>query len=194
METSKHIKIVKLDNENKDFLDQISELFISTNPNAIISILGKDFVKEFISNFYKLEDRNIYLGVYKNKVVAYIFYLHNINEIKNIKINYLNVLIICLKRPLLLTKLIKKIRKNKFRKSFNNETGYLMYLGVKKDFQRTGLGKNLIHNTVKLLPNSVKQLITDTKTKEVEIFFQKNGFTTLSSTENSFYLMKRALN
>lgn len=194
METSKHIKVVKLDNENKDFLDQISELFISTNPNAIISILGKDFVKEFISNFYKLEDRNIYLGVYKNKVVAYVFYLHNINEIKNIKINYLNVLIICLKRPLLLTKLIKKIRKNKFRKSFNNETGYLMYLGVKKDFQRTGLGKNLIHNTIKLLPNSVKQLITDTKMKEVEIFFQKNGFTTLSSTENSFYLMKRALN
>lgn len=194
MDTSKHIKVVKLDNENKDFLDQISELFISTNPNALISILGKDFVKEFISNFYKLEDRNIYLGLYKNKVVAYVFYLHNINEIKNIKINYLNVLIICLKRPILITKLIKKIRKNKFRKSFNNETGYLMYLGVKKDFQRTGLGKNLIHNTVKLLPNSVKQLITDTKMKEVEIFFQKNGFTTLSSTENSFYLMKRALN
>ena len=194
METSKHIKVVKLDNENKDFLDQISELFISTNPNALISILGKDFVKEFISNFYKLEDRNIYLGLYKNKVVAYVFYLHNINEIKNIKINYLNVLNICLKRPILITKLIKKIRKNKFRKNFNNETGYLMYLGVKKDFQRTGLGKNLIHNTVKLLPNSVKQLITDTKMKEVEIFFQKNGFTTLSSTENSFYLLKRALN
>ena len=37
-------------------------------------------------------------------------------------------------------------------------------------------------------------VVTDTKLKKVESFFQKCKFNTIYSVENSFYLMKRDLN
>ena len=69
-----------------------------------------------------------------------------------------------------------------------------MYLGIRKEFQGSGLGQDLVNNSIKLLPDKVMHVVTDTKLRKVESFFQKCKFNTIYSVENSFYLMKRDLN
>ena len=194
MESYKDNNLVCIDSMNQEFIDELAELFTLTNPNAIISIFGKNFVTDFINNFYQLSDGAIYIYVYENKVIGYVFYLNNINTIKNVKPNNLKTLAILLKKPHLIPKVFKSINKNKLRKNFDNKTGYLMYLGIRKEFQGSGLGQDLVNNTIKLLPNTVMHVITDTKLNKVESFFQKCKFYTIYSVENSFYLMKRDLN
>ncbi len=186
--------LICLDSRNQKFIDELAELFVVTNPNALISIFGKNFVIDFINNFYQSNDSSIYIYVHESKIVGYVFYLNNINTLKNVKSNNTKLLVTLLKKPQIILKVLKSINKNKFRKNFNNKTGYLMYLGIKKEFQGSGLGQDLVNNSIKLLPDKVMHVVTDTKLRKVESFFQKCKFNTIYSVENSFYLMKRDLN
>ena len=186
--------LICLDSRNHKFIDELAELFVVTNPNALISIFGKNFVVDFINNFYQSSDSSIYIYVHESKIVGYVFYLDNINTLKKVKPKNTKLLSTLLKNPQIILKVFKSINKNKFRKNFNSKTGYLMYLGIRKEFQGSGLGQELVNNSIKLLPNTVMHVVTDTKLKKVESFFQKCKFNTIYSVENSFYLMKRDLN
>ena len=186
--------LICLDSRNQKFIDELAELFVVTNPNALISIFGKNFVVDFINNFYQSSDSSIYIYVHESKVVGYVFYLNNINTLKNVKPNNTKLLTTLLKKPRIILKVFKSISKNKFRKNFDSKTGYLMYLGIRKVFQGSGLGQDLVNNTIKLLPNTVMHVVTDTKLNKVESFFKKCKFGTIYRIENSFYLMKRDLN
>ena len=186
--------LICLDSRNNKFIDELAELFVVTNPNALISIFGKNFVVDFINNFYQSSDSSIYIYVHESKIVGYVFYLDNINTLKKVKPKNTKLLSTLLKNPQIILKVFKSINKNKFRKNFNSKTGYLMYLGIRKEFQGSGLGQELVNNSIKLLPNTVMHVVTDTKLKKVESFFQKCKFNTIYSVENSFYLMKRDLN
>ena len=194
MESNKDNNLVCLDSKNRELIDELAEIFTLTNPNALISILGKDFVIDFLNNFYKSNDRSVYIYFHENKIIGYVFYLNNINTLKNVKSNNIKLLVTLLKKPQIILKVLKSINKNKFRKNFNNKTGYLMYLGIRKEFQGSGLGQDLVNNSIKLLPDKVMHVVTDTKLRKVESFFQKCKFNTIYSVENSFYLMKRDLN
>ena len=186
--------LICLDSRNQKFIDELAELFVVTNPDALISIFGKNFVVDFINNFYQSSDSSIYIYVHESKIVGYVFYLDNINTLKKVKPKNTKLLSTLLKNPQIILKVFKSINKNKFRKNFNSKTGYLMYLGIRKEFQGSGLGQELVNNSIKLLPNTVMHVVTDTKLKKVESFFQKCKFNTIYSVENSFYLMKRDLN
>ena len=186
--------LICLDSKNQKFIDELAELFVVTNPNALISIFGKKFVIDFINNFYQSSDSSIYIYVHENKIVGYVFYLNNINKLKNVKSNNAKLIAALLKKPQIILKVLKSVNKNKFRKNFNNKTGYLMYLGIRKEFQGSGLGQDLVNNSIKFLPDKVMHVVTDTKLRKVESFFQKCKFNTIYSVENSFYLMKRDLN
>ena len=194
MESSKESNLICLDTRNQEFIDELAELFVVTNPNAVISIFGKNFVVDFINNFYKSSDSSIYIYFHESKIVGYVFYLNNINTLKNVKPNNSKLLVALLKKPQIILKILKSINKNKFRKNFNSKTGYLMYLGIRKEFQGSGFGQDLVNSSIKLLPNTVTHVVTDTKLNKVELFFQKCKFNTIYSVENSFYLMMRDLN
>ena len=194
MKSFEKSNLFSLDFGNEQFVDELAELFVVTNPNALISIFGKNFVVGFINNFYQSSDSSIYIYVHESKIVGYVFYLNNINTLKKVKPKNTKLLATLLKNPQIILKVLKSINKNKFRKNFNSKTGYLMYLGIRKEFQGSGLGQELVNNSIKLLPNTVMQVVTDTKLKKVESFFQKCKFNTIYSVENSFYLMKRDLN
>ena len=194
MKSFEKSNLFSLDFGNEQFVDELAELFVVTNPNALISIFGKKFVIDFINNFYQSSDSSIYIYVHENKIVGYVFYLNNINKLKNVKSNNAKLMAALLKKPQIILKVLKSINKNKFRKNFNNKTGYLMYLGIRKEFQGSGLGQDLVNNSIKFLPDKVMHVVTDTKLRKVESFFQKCKFNTIYSVENSFYLMKRDLN
>jgi len=51
--------LICLDSRNQKFIDELAELFVVTNPNALISIFGKNFVVDFINNFYQSSDSSI---------------------------------------------------------------------------------------------------------------------------------------
>lgn len=190
MNSYKHAKLNILDSSNKEYIKELSELFIITNPNALISIFGKRFVIDFVSNFYKSNDRNIFFYVYKNEVIGYVFFLNNINTIRNLDLNYFKIFFKLLSKPKIISNLLKNRNKNKLRNNFNNKTGYLMYLGIKKDFQGLGHGYDLVNSFIKFVPKNVEKIITDTKSKMVEKFFHKCKFKTIYSKNDSFYLLK----
>ena len=116
--------LICLDSRNNKFIDELAELFVVTNPNALISIFGKNFVVDFINNFYQSSDSSIYIYVHESKIVGYVFYLDNINTLKKVKPKNTKLLSTLLKNPQIILKVFKSINKNKFRKNFNSKTGY----------------------------------------------------------------------
>tara|TARA_B100000609_G_C16976778_1_gene311757 strand:+ start:337 stop:639 length:303 start_codon:yes stop_codon:yes gene_type:complete len=94
--------LICLDSRNQKFIDELAELFVVTNPNALISIFGKNFVIDFINNFYQSNDSSIYIYVHESKIVGYVFYLNNINTLKNVKSNNAKLLVTLLKKTILL--------------------------------------------------------------------------------------------
>ena len=91
--------LICLDSRNHKFIDELAELFVVTNPNALISIFGKNFVVDFINNFYQSNDSSIYIYVHENKILGYVFYLNNINTLKNIKPKNTKLLATLIKNP-----------------------------------------------------------------------------------------------
>ena len=183
----------RLDLESLNFIDELADLLTLTNPNALISLLGVKYTKKFINSFLFSENRSIYFYLNNDELVGYIFYLDDINTISKLRPNVFTIFYYLIRKPKLALKFYNAQNMNNFRKSFNNKTGYLMYLGVKKQFQSLGFGKKIIEHTIKLLDSNIETIITDTKSKKVEKFFIKSKFNTIYSKEDSFYLMKRDL-
>ena len=131
VENYKNTNLNTLDCDNQEYLNELVELFILTNPNALISKFGKNFVEDFVINFCKLKDRNIYFYLYNHKVIGYVFYLNNINTLQNLNPNYFKLFMRILIKPKIILDIIKNFGKNKLRNNFNNKTGYLIILDKK---------------------------------------------------------------
>lgn len=130
----------------------------------------QNLLKEFLPVFPNLEEKIGSLDEYAQKLseFAYVFSITDNVESKGILVFYAN--------------------------NIQNRTAYISLIGVKKEYERQGLGKALLTYCEEVSREcgmcKLKLEVDDNNTNAIK-FYEKNGFKFSDTTErNSFYMQK----
>ena len=64
-------QIIELENIEKNIINQIIKIIISSNENTIIAKLGESFLIKFITLCIKSNNFNVFIYLKNNKIIAY---------------------------------------------------------------------------------------------------------------------------
>jgi len=171
-------------------LDQIADIWVESLPDNLKSIIGKKFVYKYIKEFFRTQ-KNLGYGIFNsNELIGFVFFANDENILgriilKNFFSIFLSFFLVIIKLrfskifnylDVLIFLIFSKIKGRKI----NNSTE-LLIIALKKKYQRIGLGKFLLKNTIINNQNYFKKfekilVMTLKKTPENIKFYEKSSF------------------
>ena len=164
----------------------IAELHLQSFPDFFLSSLGKEFLETYYKSCLKDPDciafaamdeygelKGFILGTKLSKG------FHKRVLVQNLYDFISSLIIICIKHPKSILRLLKNLSKNSREEKFNNYSE-LLSIGVSPDYMRLGIGKRLLklfENAVLASGNSRIFLTTDSENNDkVVSFYERAGY------------------
>ena len=197
-------QIIELENIEKNKINQIIKIIISSNENTIIAKLGKSFLIKFITLCIKSNNFKVFIYLKNNKIIAYAIIAKKekylLKELNKLKFTIIQNIIIKFKIKLIFDIFLILINKDLYNIEINNKnllnnSPNLTYLAVDKEFRNQKIGTNFVsfifNNYYK---NSYVSVETDNEKTlnfyEKYLGFKKIGKRTRSSS-NLILLIKK---
>jgi len=191
---------------NKKYITQITKIWEYGLKDNLYSVLGARFISNYLNLILKIKENKTFIAIdkRKNKVVGFvIFGKENKTNLKILSSNFLNIIIIILKKILFfqvkdlfrfidvfLYLMISSFSKINFVKSTE-----LLIIVVEKSYRSKKVGKKLLDKSISLIKKDNKKLkfihvVTLSKLEKSINFYQKNKFKIKRKIYNRFYLLR----
>ena len=185
---------------NKNYSDDIIEIWSSALPNNIYAIFGRDIIKIYINKYFSKSD-SLAIGAFKkNKLIGFVMYGQD---------NEINSFIIKKHFFLILKKTIFSIIRDKrnlffllnvfiffifFNKSFCDKRSIeLLIICILPNFSNIGIGTELLSYSNKFIKKKYKSIYVKTLSKEQQNinFYKKNNYEIINLEFGRVYLKKQ---
>jgi len=173
---------------NSKNINHISEIWISSLPKNIYSLLGEKMISIYLDFFFSRES-NIAFGAFsKKKLVGFVLFGTD---------RYINNIILKKKTKSLISQSVRCIFSNPMnllfffdvliyiiffnKKKEQKNAAELLIICVRIKHKSNGIGSKLINFSIKNLENKFNQIYVKTLTKSIQNinFYQKNRFSTI---------------
>lgn len=191
---------------NKKYITQITKIWEYGLKDNLYSVLGAKFISNYLNLILKIKGNKTFIAIdkRKNKVVGFvIFGKENKTNLKILSSNFLNIIIIILKKILFfqfkdlfrfvdvfLYLMISSFSKINFGKSTE-----LLIIVIEKSYRSKKIGKKLLDKSISVIKKDNKKLkfihvVTLSKLEKSINFYQKNKFKIKKKIYNRFYLLR----
>lgn len=191
---------------NNKYITQITKIWEYGLKDNLYSVLGAKFISNYLDLIFKIKGNKTFIALdkRKNKVVGFvIFGKENKTNLKILSSNFLNIIIIILKKILFfqvkdlfrfidvfLYLMISSFSKINFGKSTE-----LLIIVVEKSYRSKKVGKKLLDKSISVIKKDNKKLrfihvVTLSKLEKSINFYQKNKFKIKRKIYNRFYLLR----
>jgi len=163
----------------------ISKIHFNLFTNTLSSKLGIDFLINLYNIVFEDEKSSILVIKNSNKIIGFLSYTNNFNYTdKNISKNLpillkIKSLLILIRNPRLIKKtIIKALFDIYLKNNIKNNSIYVLTFGIKKEYQRLGLGKKLIMRLISIAKKKNVKIFLDTELSNggAVRFYSKMGF------------------